>query len=116
MRLRRALLTLASALTLALSVSTSAYAEATGNFSYFADDNGVAVQHKLDDPPLNECVDVADDETVYVYKVQNTTDAYADVYENLTCGGTKTTLAPLSDEQPETLHIRSVRFRPTSTS
>ncbi|MEW2033125.1 hypothetical protein AB0901_21820 [Streptomyces roseifaciens] len=114
MRLRRALLTLASALTLALSVSTSAYAEAAGNFSYYKDDGGVLTQGKLDDPSLNECVDVVDGETDqdYVYGVQNSTDAYADVYERLGCAGTETTLAPLSGRQPDTLHVRSVRFRP----
>ncbi|MCC2274634.1 hypothetical protein LKL35_04155 [Streptomyces sp. ET3-23] len=115
MRLRRVLLTLASALTLALSVSTSAYAEATGHLFYYKNNKGDVTQNTLDAPSLNECVDVVDGDTEYTYGVENKTDAYADVYEDVGCAGTKTTLKPLSDRQPDTLHVRSVRFRPKST-
>ncbi|MFC9932270.1 hypothetical protein [Streptomyces sp. NPDC127190] len=114
MRLRRVLLTLASALTLSLAVPTSAYAEATGSFSYYEDSSGVAVQKVVDDPSLNECIDLSTDGAVYAYGVQNTTDAYADVYEDSGCEGTETTLAPLSDQQPDSFHVRSVRFRSTA--
>ncbi|MER6029606.1 hypothetical protein [Streptomyces sp. NPDC001851] len=117
MRLRTALLSLASAVTLVLSVSASAHAGADGAFDYGFVQAGGHHAGTLEDPALNECVNVPElgsstDSGTYADAPHNVTDAYADVYEGRDCEGTRTTLAPDAPGAPDTLHFRSVLFRP----
>ncbi|MEU8031504.1 hypothetical protein AB0C13_23155 [Streptomyces sp. NPDC049099] len=117
MRLRTALLSLASAVTLVLSVSASARAGADGALDYGLVEAGGRHAGTLEDPDLNECINIPElgssaDSRTYADAPHNVTNAYADVYEERDCEGTRTTLAPDAPGSPDTLHFRSVLFRP----
>jgi len=119
MRLRTTLLSLASTVALVFSFSTSAHAEAMGDFSYqYRDGNGHRARGFITDPPLNEChaIPQSADTGEGVDDPQNDTDAYADLYEDLGCSGAKVvTLAPKSRPQTGDA-FQSVRFRPARSS
>ncbi|MEU2715527.1 hypothetical protein [Streptomyces sp. NPDC007205] len=117
MRLRTALLSVASAVTLVLSVSASAHAGADGALDYGLVEEGGRHTGTLEDPALNDCINVPElgssaDSGTYADAPHNATNAYADVYEGRNCEGTRTTLAPGAPGSPDTLHFRSVLFRP----
>ncbi|MGJ5756482.1 hypothetical protein [Streptomyces puniciscabiei] len=114
MRLRPALLALASAFTLAFSVSTSAHAATeTGVAFSYHDRDGDHSGHL--EGQVDNCIDIPElqaSETNYAFAPQNTSaNAYVDVYEDLECKGTKTTLRP-DQSRDKSLQFRSVIFRP----
>ncbi|MGW3204205.1 hypothetical protein [Streptomyces sp. NPDC001135] len=116
MRLRTALLPLASAVTLVLSVSAPAHAGADGALDYGLVAGDGRHAGILEDPDLNQCVNVPEletsaDSSTYADAPHNRTNAYADVYEGRDCKGTRTTLSPYAPGSPDTLHFRSVLFR-----
>ncbi|GAA2709397.1 MULTISPECIES: hypothetical protein [Streptomyces] len=120
MRLRPALLALASAFVLVTSVATTAHADAEGGINYRYTQSGEATDPhtSLVEQPLNECIaipDIENAETAYAYAAKNvSTNARAEIYPEDGCGGPKTVLAP-DEEAPDSVHFRTVKFVPTST-
>ncbi|MFI9237808.1 hypothetical protein [Streptomyces sp. NPDC053079] len=114
MRLRITLLAVASSFALALSASTPAYAVAAeGSFLYGYTDQGERMGGTLDNPTLGQCYNIPLVSTDYVFGPNNTTDAIADVYEELGCeGDPKATLAS-EETRPDEFTFRSVMFRAT---
>ncbi|WP_157868507.1 hypothetical protein [Streptomyces caatingaensis] len=122
MRLPPALLALASALALTLSSAAAAHAqdELGLNYKYFDPKTETAVGTSLaEQPPLNECILIQDVEQLSpdqpnssAFGPQNiSTRANAQLFASDDCTGTpKAVLKPGSDQQPDSLTFRSVKF------
>ncbi|MEU6667958.1 hypothetical protein [Streptomyces sp. NPDC046727] len=122
MRLRSALLAITSALALALPSATAAHAqdELGLNYKYTNTSTGAAESASLpEQPPLNECVliqQVAEiapgEQYADAFAPQNTsTRANAQIFETDDCTGTpKVVLKPGSDQAPDDVTFRSVKF------
>ncbi|MFD9904900.1 hypothetical protein [Streptomyces sp. NPDC059063] len=120
MRLRPALLAVASALLLVTSVSTTAHADPAGgiNYRYTGSGEPTDPQASLVEQPLHECIaipEVQGVEDTYAYSAKNVgTESSAELYSDDNCTGTKTVLVP-DEEAGDSVHFRSVKFVPTST-
>ncbi|MEU1672517.1 hypothetical protein ABZ752_10860 [Streptomyces roseifaciens] len=120
MRLRPALLALASALLLVTSVSTTAHADAEGgiNYRYTGSEQPSDPQVSLVEQPLNECIaipEVEGNETNYAYSAENvSTEAKAEIYSDDNCTGTRTVLPP-HEKAADSVHFRTVKFVPIPT-
>ncbi|XIE81649.1 hypothetical protein AB6O49_34810 [Streptomyces sp. SBR177] len=119
MRARTALLTGLSALALALSgpatVSAATQMDIDGEFQYYYyDTNEIRHVGRLIEPPQAECIRLSDiDEDFYGFAPHNLTNAVAEIWDDsVECQGLpKRVLLPNSDQQPISVHVKSVKFR-----
>ncbi|MEV0256987.1 hypothetical protein AB0H82_22350 [Streptomyces sp. NPDC050732] len=114
MRLRRSATAALGALTLALTVPTSASA-ADGQFRYtYLTDEGYEAVGFLNNPPSGECINlygVGSNDLRPGYSPKNRTDATAVVFLNADCkGDTFFSLRPHTGGGSERLKVRSVVF------
>ena len=122
MRLRSALLAITSALALALPSATAAHAqdELGLNYKYTNSSTGAAESASLlEQPPLNECLlipQVAElspgQPNADAFAPQNTsTRANSQIFATDDCTGRpKVVLKPGSDQEPDDVTFRSVKF------
>ncbi|MFI1385600.1 hypothetical protein [Embleya sp. NPDC020886] len=114
MRFRSSMVAVVGALTLVVTLPTSAGA-ATGEFSYkYTGLNGQPQEARLFDPPGRECIDlpeVADPgSSSPAHSPRNDTDATAGVFTEPGCKGDYFSLRPFGGQGSERLKLRSVIF------
>ncbi|MCK2242614.1 MULTISPECIES: hypothetical protein [unclassified Crossiella] len=112
MRLRAALLAVASVCALGLAVPGTASA-AEGDFTYRYYEEGEIQSGALVDPPSGECVEipeVADFEDVYAFRPHNKTRSTVTMFKESDCeGDAYYTLKP-GGKATDRLKLRSVSF------
>ncbi|MCB5177943.1 hypothetical protein [Streptomyces antimicrobicus] len=120
MRARTALLAVASAFALGLSgpvsVSAATHMDVDGAFHYYYNDagSGVRMLGTLNEPPQAECVSLFDGQwELYGYAPHNSTNAVAEIWADSTeCQGLPSrVLLPNGEQQPDSVQVKSVKFR-----
>ncbi|MEV7420174.1 hypothetical protein [Streptomyces sp. NPDC089919] len=111
MRLRTSLAAALGALTLILTLPTSASA-ATGDFTYsYKGEDGIEHSAKLTNPADGECIDIEGAEEQGAdpaYAPVNNTDRIATVYDENDCGGSYWVLNP--GRSKADFNVESVEF------